>query len=56
MYGVNMPTLARSGYVQKHAVLIYGGYITASGLITALPITTATSVNASITGTIPLSK
>jgi hypothetical protein len=56
MYGVNIPTLARSGYVQKHAILIYGGYITASGLITALPITTATSVNASITGTIPLSK
>lgn len=56
LYGVNCPTLARTGYLQKYAVLVYGGYITSTGLITALPITTGTGVNASITGTIPLSK
>lgn len=56
LYGVNIPTVARSGYYQKHAVLINGGYIASVGLITALPITVASSVNSSITGTIPLSK
>ena len=55
MHAVNIPTVASTG-VQKHAVLIYGGYITATGLITALPITVATAVNQSITGTIPFSK
>jgi len=56
MYGVNMPTVARSGFYQKNAVLLNGGYITSTGLITALPITTGTGVTASITGTIPLNK
>lgn len=56
MYGVNIPTVALSGYVQKHALLIYGGYITATGLITALPLTIATGVNQAITGTIPFSR
>lgn len=56
MYCVNAPTLARAGYLQKYALLIYGGYITSTGLITALPVTVGTSVNSSITGTIPLSK
>lgn len=56
LYGVNCPTLAREGYLQKYAVLVYGGYITSTGLITALPVTTGTGVNSSITGTIPLSK
>lgn len=56
LYGVNCPTLARTGFLQKYAVLVYGGYITSTGLITALPITTGTGVTASIVGTIPLSK
>lgn len=56
LYGVNLPTVERSGFAQKHAVLIYGGYISAVGLITALPITVASTVNQSITGTIPFSK
>ena len=56
LYGVNCPTLARSGFVQKYAVLLYGGYISSTGLITALPITTGSGVIASMVGTIPLSK
>ena len=56
LYGVNIPTVARSGFYQKNAVLINGGYISSVGLITALPITVASSANSSITGTIPLSK
>lgn len=56
MYGVNAPTLARSGYLQKYSVLMYGGYISSVGLITALPISIATAVTSSMVGTIPLSK
>ena len=56
LYGVSLPTVEKTGYLQKHAVLIYGGYISSVGLITALPITVATAVNQSITGTIPFSK
>lgn len=56
LYGVNCPTLARTGFLQKYSILVYGGYVTSTGLITALPITTGTGVTASITGTIPLSK
>lgn len=56
LYGVNCPTLERTGFLQKYAVLVYGGYITSTGLITALPITVANTVNQSITGTIPFSK
>ena len=56
LYGVNCPTLARTGYVQKYAVLLYGGYISSVGLMTALPITTGTGVTSAMVGTIPLSK
>lgn len=56
LYGVNCPTLARTGYLQKYAVLLYGGYISSVGLITALPITTGTGVTSAMVGTIPLSK
>lgn len=54
--GVNAPTTAISGFYQKNALLIYNGYITSTGLITTLPITTQTSATASIVGTIPLNK
>ena len=53
---VTLPTLEREGFYQKNAVLIKSGYITATGLITALPITVESGVTSSITGTIPLSK
>ena len=55
LYGVSCPTLARSGYYQKNAILTYGGYITSNGLITALAVS-ASGNNTSIVGTIPLSK
>lgn len=56
LYSVNCPTVARSGFYQKYAVLFYAGYISSLGLVTALPITLGSGVSNAMTGTVPLSK
>ena len=57
LYGVNAPTVSRSGYVQTNALyqVSSGGMINCSDLITTLTVTTI-SGKANIRGTISMSK
>lgn len=56
LHGVNCPTVGKSSFYQKNAVRVNSGYLTASGLITALSNNSASGATVSMTGTIPISK
>ena len=56
MDGVKCPTLGVDGYYQTHAIRVNAGYLTCTGLISALSLSTASAATAYINGTIPLSK
>lgn len=57
LYGVNAPTLARSGFVQTNSLLQWtsGGTMNCTDLVSALPMTVAAGIS-NIRGTIALSK
>lgn len=55
LYGVNAPTVARSGYHQTHSLYQTTGWICSTDLISALPLNVVTG-NSNIRGTIALSK
>lgn len=55
LYGVNAPTVARSGYYQTHALYQTTGMISCTDIITALPLNVV-SGQSNIRGTIALSK
>jgi hypothetical protein len=55
LYGVSAPTLARSGFLQTHAVLQYGGVINCTDMITELTVNVMSGAS-NVRGTIAKSK
>lgn len=55
LYGVNAPTVARSGYRQTHSVYQTTGWVCSTDLISALPLNVVSGIS-NIRGTIALSK
>lgn len=55
LYGVNAPTVARSGFYQTHAVYQTTGWICSTDLISALPLNVVSGIS-NVRGTIALSK
>lgn len=56
MQGVKCPTLGVDGYYQTHAIRVNAGYLTCTGLISPLTLSTASAATAYINGTIPINK
>lgn len=54
--GASFPQAEKPSLYQTDAVRINGGFLTAVGAITLLPITTTSSATATVTGTIPVNK
>lgn len=55
LYGVNAPTVARSGYYQTHSLYQTTGWICSTDLISALPLNVVSGIS-NIRGTLALSK
>lgn len=57
LYGINAPTLARSGFYQTHSIIQFagGGILNCTDLVSALPLSVTAGIS-NIRGTIALSK